>query len=259
MTDTSTATTSGLQTYFKQSTIFGIDPSLILGFSIAWSLRTSISLHIKAIKRQKVFFGFKQSFFVGLWAVFATSRRVLSIVVFFLPSLGLMDILHHHQSEQYTFSIKMQYNLIHPKDQVHLFNLTERLLWSELDRWNYYEDPEEPIAPSYTLYTGFNLKWSLILFFFLMFFQFAAIFYSKYGTSKEFKEDRLYNKCIHVLQNLNFSFPMTDWDEGMFTREEFRTRYNNIEVEMACALAVNIAFSFCMVIPVLYTGEPSLV
>ena len=68
MTDTHTATTSGLQTYFQQNTILGFSPSIVLGFFIAWSLRTAITMHIKTIKKQKIYFGFKQTFFVGLWA-----------------------------------------------------------------------------------------------------------------------------------------------------------------------------------------------
>ena len=99
MTGTKTATTSGLQTYFQQNTIWGLDPSIVLGFFIAWSLRTAITLHVKTIKKHKVYFGFKQTFSVGLWAMFATLRRVLSIVCFFVPSLGLQNILYHWMSE----------------------------------------------------------------------------------------------------------------------------------------------------------------
>ena len=134
MTNTRTATTSGLQTYFQQNTIWGLNPSIVLGFSIAWSLRTAITLHVKTIKEHKIFFYCSQSFFVGVWALFATSRRVLSIVCFFVPSLGLQDILYHWLAEQFPFSIKKKYKMIHPKDEVHLFNMTGKLLWSDVDR-----------------------------------------------------------------------------------------------------------------------------
>ena len=141
MANTETATTSGLQTYFKQSTIWGLDPKIILGLSIAWSLRTSISLHVKTIKKQKIIFGFTESFVVGFWAMMATLRRVLAIVIFFVPSLGLHNILFHWKSEQYFFEIKKKYNLIHPNDEVHLFNITETFLWSESKRWFWTNRP----------------------------------------------------------------------------------------------------------------------
>ena len=255
MTATKTSTTSGLQTYFQQNTILGIDPSIILGFSIAWSLRTSITLHVKTIKRQKICFGFKQSFFVGLWSLLATLRRVLSIVCFFLPSLGQFNILYHWISEQYYFSMKKKYKLIHPKDEVHLFNMTEKLLWSELDRWNYYADVNEPTEPSYTLYTGFNLKWTFVVFLMLQLLHFVIMFGVKLAMSMEFRKGIIYNKCIHILQNINLSFPWADWDEGMFTREEFLERYKNTENEMACSIAVNAFFSICMLFPIWFTGN----
>ena len=269
MTDTNTATTSGLQTYFRKNTILGLSPSLVLGFSIAWSLRTAITMHIKTVKKQKVYFGFKRAFFVGLWATFATARRVLSLVCFFAASLGLLDILYHWMCEQYTFGIKFAFELIHPKDQVYLFNMTDTLFWSEsrrwfwtdgikagsgLDRWNYFEDPNEPTAPSYALYTGFTLKWTLMLFFMLMAFHFLSMFFVKWATSQEFNKERMFNKCIHVLQNLNLCFPFSDWDEKMVSGEEFRQRFSNTELEMACSFAVNFGFSLTMVIPIWFTG-----
>ena len=223
---------------------------------------------MKTIKKHKVYFGFKQTFSVGLWAMFATLRRVLSIVCFFVPSLGLQNILYHWMSEQYTFSIKEKYNLIHPKDQVNLFNLTDTVHWSEsrrwfwtdgmsgigLDRWNYYEDPNEPTAPSYTLYTGFSLKWTFVVFFMMMFFQFVSMFFAKQALSKEFKEDRVYNKCIHVFQNLNLCFPFVDWDEQMASAEEYKQRYKNTEMEMSFSFIVNIASSISMLLPMWFTG-----
>ena len=256
MTDTKTATTSGLQTYFHKNTIFGLNTEIILGLSIAWSLRTSISLHVKKIKKQKVYFGFTQTFFVGFWALVSTMRRVLSIVCFFVPSLGLQDILYHWLAEQYTFSIKKQYTMVHRKDQVHLFNMTETLLWSELDRWNYYGDLNEPTAPSYSLYTGLSLKWTFVTFFMLLTFQFTTMALVKLATSEEFKgEGKMFNQSLHVLQNLNFAFPFVDWDEQMVSGEEFRQRYSNTELEMACSFAVNIGFSMVMLMPIWFTGN----
>ena len=186
------------------------------------------------------------------------------MVCFFVASLGLLDLLYHWMCEQYTFGIKNKFYLIHPTDQVYLFNMTDTLFWSEsrrwfwagngLDRWNYFEDPNEPTAPSYTLYTGFTLKWTFVAFFMLMTFHFFSMFFVKWATSQEFKEEIMFNKCIHVLQNLNLSFPFSDWDEKMVSGEEFRQRYSNTELEMACSFAVNFGFSLIMLIPIWFTG-----
>ena len=191
------------------------------------------------------------------------------MVCFFVASLGLLNILYHWLAEQHTFGIKHKYNLIHPKDQVYLFNMTDSLLWSDfrrwfwtdglgagsgLDHWNYFEDPDEPTSPSYALYTGFTLKWTFVAFFVLTFSHFICMFFVKWATSQEFKEEMMFNKCIHVLQNLNLCFPFSDWDEKMVSGEEFRQRYMNTELEMACSFAVNFGFSLTMLIPIWFTG-----
>ena len=85
-------------------------------------------------------------------------------------------------------------------------------------------------------------------------FHFFFMFFVKCATSQEFKEERMFNKCIHVLQNLNLSFPFVDWDEKMVSGEEFKERYKNTEIEMACSFAVNIGFSIVMLLPVWFTG-----
>ena len=269
LTNTGTATTSGLQTYFQKNTILGLDSSIVLGCSIAWSLKTSVTLHIQTINKQKVFGGYSQSFSVGLWALVATARRALSTVCFFVPSLGLMDILYHWRAEQHVFSIKRDYMMIHPNDTVQLFNMTGKLLWSDvnrwfwmddagsgLDRWNYFGDPAEPTPPPYTLYTGFTLQWTFALFFMLMFFHCISMAMTKSATSEEFREHgSQFNKCLHILQNINFAFPWSDWDEGVFSKEEFQRRYTNTESEMLLSCAVNSFFSIIMVIPIWFTGK----
>ena len=52
LTRTKTATTAGLQTFFKQESFLGIEMSatVVLGLSILWSLKTCIFLHMKSIR-----------------------------------------------------------------------------------------------------------------------------------------------------------------------------------------------------------------
>ena len=260
MTLTETATTSGLQTFFKQDSFLGIPmtPTTALILSSAWSLKTSVMLHVKSVKIQKGFFGIKASIAVFMWGLMGSLRRILSIICFFVPSLGLFNILNHWQAEQYPFGIRSQYNLIHKKDEVYLYNLTEKVLWSELDRWNYYEDPQEPTPPSYSLYTGFTLKWTFAMFLVIMTFHALSMLLVKIFTSEEFKEDRnAYSKLLHVVENINCSLPYRDWDEDegkSNTKEEFTKRSKKTQCEMIVSQLVNIGFSMIMLIPLWFTG-----
>ena len=148
--------------------------------------------------------------------------------------------------------------------------MSDTLLWSEsrrwfwtdrleagsgLDRWNYFEDLNEPTAPSYALYLHrIHLKMDLCGFLHAdgMAFHFFSMFFVKRATSQEFKEEIMFNKCIHVLQNLNLCFPFADWDEKMVSGEEFRQRYSNTNLEMACSFAVNFGLSLIMLIPICF-------
>ena len=79
---------------------------------------------------------------------------------------------------------------------------------------------------------------------------------TKYAASEEFRElGSQFNKCLHILQNINFAFPWSDWDEGVFSKEEFQRRYSNTENEMFLTCAVNSFFSIIMLIPIWFTGK----
>ena len=261
MTLTETATTSGLQTFFQQDSFLGIPmrATTALILSTLWSLKTCVMLHLKTIKIQKGFFGVKASLAVFLWGLMGSLRRISSMIGFFIPGLGLFNILNHWLAELYPFGIRKQFNLIHKRDQVHLYNLTKPLLWSEVDRWNYYEDIDEPTPPSYSQYTGFTLKWNFLVFMVIVFFNGVSITLVKYFTSEEYKQDtNTFNKLIHVAHNINLAVPYRDWDDDnkkCSTKEEFKQRCRDTETEMIWSQLVNMFFSITMLIPIWFTGD----
>ena len=206
---------------------------------------------------EKIFFGFKAAFAVLAWALMATLRRITALVVFFIPSVGLFDILYHWHAEQFPFKMRTWQSTVLPIDNIELFNMTESIKWKELDRWR-YEDPKHPTPPSYTLYTGFTLKYTFGSLFVIMFFHCLSIFLVKMFTSKEFSsKGNLYSKLIHVMETMNLPFPFVDWDQGHFTVEEYRQRYWNTEKEMIISFMVNFLFNIIMLFPLWLTGMGS--
>ena len=94
------------------------------------------------------------------------------------------------------------------------------------------------------------------MFFVLMFFHCVSMALTKFAASEEFREHgSQFNKYLHILQNINFAFPWTDWDEGVFSKEEFQRRYSDTETEMLLSCAVNSFFSIIMLIPIWFTGK----
>ena len=58
----------------------------------------------------------------------------------------------------------------------------------------------------------------------------------------------------HILENLNIPYPYKDWDEGEDTLENRRTRYKNVNSEMAFCYFINVVISLVHLVPMLLTG-----
>ena len=143
LTLTGTATVGGLEAFFQQGSlnVFGIllSPTTVIVISVLWSLKTGISLHVKLLSMEKGFFGFKAKCITCLWGLVATVRRVLGIVAFFIPCLGLMDLLWHFHGEQYPFSARVEQVMASrvtpsPDEKIELNQMREEVLWADLDR-----------------------------------------------------------------------------------------------------------------------------
>ena len=143
LTLTDTATVGGLETFFQQDSkkLLGIDfsPKAIIIISVLWSLKTAILLHVKILSMEKGFFGFKAKIAAFLWGLVASVRRVLGIVAFFIPCLGLMNLLWHWHGEQYPFSARkaqvMRLGVTpSPDERIELYRMKEEVLWADLDR-----------------------------------------------------------------------------------------------------------------------------
>ena len=252
-----TSTTGGLEAFFKQSTFFGIilDPKVVLGLSVSWSLRTCMLLHLKSVATQKGFIKVTSKIAVILWGGFATLRRVLTIVTYFIPSLGLFSILHHWKPDTIPYRIRLDYaSTITPNDEIKLYGLNETHLWSELDRFD-YSKPEKPLPPPYTIYTGLSLQQSFIGFMLITGAQFVSLGLVKIFTSEEFRaRENYFEKFLHLVHSLSLPVPYRDWDTGLHSIKEYRRRNTNTVREMGASFLVNIVFSFLLMCPFWYTG-----
>ena len=59
LTQTDTKTVGGLEAFFTQDEKFGVAPETIIILSVFWSLKTSTMLHVKTLRLEKGYFGFK--------------------------------------------------------------------------------------------------------------------------------------------------------------------------------------------------------
>ena len=247
-------------TVFDQDSFMGIEmnPMIILGISIAITLKSCFTLHLKVIKAEKYYVSFSSSLIILVWGLFSSLRRILSLVCLFIPSLGLFNILYHYKAEQIPFNIWNRYNRTQ-NDKIVLYGLKESVVWGQLDRWDYTDLGGKGIPPHYSEYTGLSLQWTFILLFILSGAQLLSTLIVKILTSKNFsKKEHFFTKLLHLLLSLNLSSPYEDWDQGKFSVQEYRERHRQTNIEVAWCIFVNTFYSFCMLVPLLYTGSKIL-
>ena len=262
LTRTETATVGGFEAYFGRNSLLGvkIKPTDLIILSIIWSLKTLILMHVKSLNLEKRYLRLKVKFVAFLWGLVSSVKRVIVIVSFFVPSLGLFDLLWHWHAEQFPFQVRLDLakrgNMTHDA-KIKLYDMTEEVPWSDLDRWC-YDNPQNPEAPCYKLYTGLTAKWTLFTFFLILFFHLVTVFLVKWNTSDEFRlgkgKGTVFQKSNHVIMNTNIPRPYRDWDYGNLSLEEHRTRYRKTEKEMVCLFLVNFVFNVMLLVPLWYTG-----
>ena len=248
---TKTPTTGGLTTVFDQRP-FGLDPTLVLFLSTSWSLLSCVRMHTKLIAIEKGFCKITSKFFIFLWGTFATLRRVLSLVAFFTPSMGLFSLLHHWEWEQVTFS-----TLFTDRSdfKIRLYGLNKTIYWSEVDNFD-YSNPKNPIPPPVSSYTFWTLRQTFTWGVALLTLHIILILVVKILTSDEFKKRENYtDKLVHILDNVNYASPFSDWDVGEHSIQEFQARYCATIKEMLATLSINLIVTLTMMGPLLYTGK----
>ena len=260
LSKTKTPTTGGLTTLFDQK-LLGFDPTSVFILSTSWSLLSCVRTHTKIIAIDKGFCKMTSKLFIFLWGLFATLRRVLSLVALFIPSMGIFSLLHHWEWDKVPFTVRKNFavrNSLISNDQIKLFGLNETIFWSDLDKWD-YTDPKNPIAPPYSTYTLFSLRETFQAATILLSLHILAILVVKIVASREFRRSsNKTNKLVHILENVNYATPFSDWDEGDHTIPEYELRYWRTVKEMLATFTVNIITTGMMLIPLWYTGHDLL-
>ena len=253
---TQTSTTGGLEVLFTKTSIFGFPADFVLIFALLSGLWSCLKLHVKSIKTEKMFLPFTANIACYCWATVATAKRLLSLVAFFVPSMGLCNLLYHWKAEQVPFIYRKfaaEDNWMKPNDTINLYNTTRPVFWSEIDRFD-YTNPSSPIPPDYTYYTGINLTETTFIFGLTMVFHFMTTVIVKAFTVDNFKRWSFMNMFVHIIYAMNIASPAEDWDQGKFTVEEYKRRHQKVNREMNWNIAVNFLFALVLTCPLVYTG-----
>ena len=260
-----------------------MDVRTALVLSICLSLRSVIFLLVKTIVTEKIFVPFKSKCCLLLWSIFSCCRRILSIISFFIPSLGLFNILYHLKAEQIPFFSRRHRAFdgrLKPSDKIELFNFTREILWSDIDRGS-YEDNGDYLPVPYTHYTGLTLQQTFVAFLSLNAIHFIIVFVIKQINSPDFKTEKIFNKVrerkifwitcmqyfiilkvLHCFECLNVLVPFQDWDtqqsdsiKSLPTWQWFNMKSKQVSKEMKYSYLLSLIMTLVMMVPLWYTGN----
>ena len=185
--------------------------SKLIILTTLWSFKTCSLLQRKAIATEKGFLPFTSQLVIVFWSTVAAGRRIMAVVAWFLPSLGLFSILNHWKAEQIPFSVRLEAaedNIMTSGDIIYLNNMKRNVLWNNVDRYN-YTHPENNVH--YSLYTGLALGESFVVFLAITALHLLVISITKTLTVPNIKKERVFDVFTHIIENLNFPFPYKDW------------------------------------------------
>ena len=225
-----------------------IEVDVLLSASILWSLLTCISLHVKVAKTDKTHLPLSSRVVLVFISLFSSCARLLALVCFFTPFMGLFSLLNHHKLEQ-TPSPDRGGEL--PLLESRSGNKT----WREIDRWTYDHKTGIGSAPGYNRYTLFTVAESLQLFGILIFLQFLAVYMVKVTNVDKFRDAGSLKKLIHATENMTIAYPFEDFDVLNGSAIEHRERFEKVKIEIVMTMTVNFLVHLLMLAPLWYTGE----
>ena len=266
-----TATNSGLQSVFKEKTLktqndtecdfgdfgchFGSGVNsvtnntegdgdgdtlrILLILSVMVSIKTTASTYVKIKTEEKIkFFPLLSRVFLAVRALVAFSARAVCVVGFFVPFLGLLDVLAHWKAEQYN------------KD----------VFKDEAERTDYCNSETTPdkLATGrchYSKYTGVSLGAAFGFFVLGLFIQTGIALIVKLAMNKQFRNTSFGSKLQHITLIVNLPDNFGDWTSGGGAIEDLRRRQKMHLVENCIMILLQFISHMLMVIPFWVTGE----
>ena len=113
----------------------------------------------RGISAHREHFPFVSQAIAGMYSMFPCTSKVLGMVLFFAPPLGVFDLQRHHQAEQTQWNNFIREEYVSHEGFINLGTYGP-IKWSDINRWTIVDGI--PQAPSYKLFTVFSL-WQYFL------------------------------------------------------------------------------------------------
>jgi hypothetical protein len=211
------------------------------------SIKTTASTYVKIKTEEKIkFFPLLSRVFLALRALVAYSARAVCVVGFFVPFLGLLDVLAHWKAEQYNKEEEGDF-----KDD------EERTRYCETTT-HYNETTPEQLAKGrchYSKYTEVSLGVAFGFFVLGLFIQTGIALIVKLALNKQFRKTSFGSKLQHISLIVNLPDNFGDWTSGGGDIDELRRRQKMHLVENCILILMQFISHILMVIPFWVTAK----
>ena len=254
----------GLEAIFEVSKveIFGLSiPSkVIIVLNIAWGFISCWKSFLRGMATTKDHFPGPSEYLLGLHVALSVTIRCTNTIMFFAPTLGLLDLLRHFQGEIIPFEAAFG---TERDELVYLPGKPLKWTWNDISRFDYSfvernetnENNEtypiyNPEPPTLELYTFFSLEHCLNGFWILLFVQACLhILIKRFSNPMAFKRQSIIRMIALGIENCQIPGPMEDWDDYHGPINQYAKAQKKVEVEMGLAIVLNWIFSIIMTIP----------
>ena len=228
-----------------------------LVLSILWSMKTISLTYVKVKAAGKVeVLALPAKLLLALRSLFVYSVRLSCVVAFFGPFLGLFNVLAHWRAEQ----MVLEFKVFNRSQTFSSLEMSGSLPIDAIYRADYNTtDPENPLPPSYTLYTQVSLGTSFAFFLVLIVTQALVNLLLETKLSREFKEAGWTAKMQHLLESVNRADSFADWDTGVGTQSEFQRRWWNVMAETIVMIGVQMGTNLALLVPLWVTSKTLLI
>lgn len=198
----------------------------------------------------------KSKLLVALYGLINLAMYLLAKLVFFIPSLGMLNCLRHYQSEKIPFGGENFYGgqkYDFKRDKLYFGNAPV-VAWADITRVD-YSDPDNPKPPPYTIYTGLTSKEFFIIFLVIWLFQIFFIWLHNFLRSPAFKTLSAFDQIMHSFQSVITPAPSVDWVYGQGDCEDHFKRMKDVQKEVAGVIKINFLFNILHILPITYLGN----
>ena len=156
----------------------------MLAFSIIVSIKTCVLSRSKLVKFSKEgFLPIVGKILLILSSLASILARVGSLLLYFGPSLGLLDLMHHWKWEKTRYRPKSVGGPYEEGGNLTWYNVS--LPWDDIER----NKALQQLAPdtNYSIYTGLAIKWLYAILIGGMFVHLTLVYVLKHYTSSHFR------------------------------------------------------------------------